>query len=115
MSENENLAKGPDPASKPEGKQSSTEWEISASRSFLRFLRLFPTGLHSKRFRDNAFQDFSIAYNKALQDGDYETAVICLMMNRLIHKAEEHPNDARRLAEIAEDVITKGMLGQKTR
>lgn len=80
---------------------------------FCEILQALHEHARDKGFRNSAYRWLSKGYNGALEAGEFEGSVICLMLMRLILKHEESENDARLIAVIASDIIRTVMLNGK--
>ena len=91
---------------------STTERHGTDYRAISAEIEAFQNNSIDRQYRNGAFQHFSAAYNGALMSGDYELAVVWLMLMRLIRKAESAYGDADAIAETAGRIIKQAMLRQ---
>ena len=84
------------------------------SRVYREFLHGVSQGGLSQDRRDELYVEFSKEYNQSLRDGEYEIAVICLMLERMVRKQENAWYDARALAEVAGWIIANCMTYEVT-
>ena len=85
--------------------QFPTKEGYRVSESFCEFLRCIYYNVEDEEFRNRTFQSFSRHYNHALRHGDYEFAVIYLMILRIILNYEGKKADASISAKTAAGIL----------
>lgn len=104
-----NPAKGAEIRGQTKGTQVYHEDAIQDSVTYSEFLRGIQQGELPKKDRDKFYAVFSKEYNIALMNGWYESAVVYLMLFRMIRKQEEAPKDMVVLAKCAMYIIQNTM------